>query len=232
MRGVGQDMDHFKVFTKMISKHIIILFGALVALVVLSAAENTEENSLTEEVAPSRLVRAADADPGKSRKKSRKLKKNKNTGKKKSRKTKKNKKDKSKRISKKAIKKEKKSKRKNNKASMKQKIPKKRKNKKSTRKNKNKKAIKKNKKSRKNKKANKKRKNKNQKKNRQQQRTDVEVSGTCVSEIVNTLNNKKATNFVRQLKRINVRLPKIEKKLGKASDYIPTLDELIRPKPF
>ena len=52
------------------SKLCLVLFGALVALVVLSAAENQGENSLTEEVASSRLARAADADPGKSKKKS------------------------------------------------------------------------------------------------------------------------------------------------------------------
>ena len=52
------------------SKLSLILFGALITLAVLSAAENQEENSLSEEVSASRLARAADADPGKSKKKS------------------------------------------------------------------------------------------------------------------------------------------------------------------
>merc|ERR1712045_243769 len=63
---------------KMNSKISLILFGLLVTLAVLAAAENGEENSLSEEVASSRLARSADPEAGK-RKKS---KKNKNKRKK------------------------------------------------------------------------------------------------------------------------------------------------------
>ena len=69
--------------TKMKSKLLLILFGALITIAVLSATENMEENSLSEEIASSRLARAADADPTKSKKKSRKPKKNMNASKKK-----------------------------------------------------------------------------------------------------------------------------------------------------
>ena len=49
---------------KMNSKISLILFGLLVTLAVLAAAENSEENSLSEEVSSSRLARSADADAG------------------------------------------------------------------------------------------------------------------------------------------------------------------------
>merc|ERR1712154_83462 len=88
--------------TKMNSKLCLILFGALVALAVLSAAENMEENSLSEEVASSRLARAADADPGK---KKNKKSKRKNKASKRNKSKKKSKKNKSKRKIKKAEKK-------------------------------------------------------------------------------------------------------------------------------
>ena len=84
------------------SKLCLILFGALVAIAALSAAENSEEKSLSEEVAISRVARAANADPGKSKKKSIKSKKNKAS----------KKRNKSKRKNKKASKKARKSKRK------------------------------------------------------------------------------------------------------------------------
>ena len=59
------------------SKLCLILFGALVTLAVLSVAERTEENRLSEEAASSRLARAADEDPGKSKGKKSKIKNNK-----------------------------------------------------------------------------------------------------------------------------------------------------------
>merc|ERR1712037_626321 len=98
--------------SEMNSKLSLILFGALITLAVLSAAENMEENSLSEEIASSRLARAADADPGK-RKRNKKSK----------RKNKASKKNKSKRKSKKAEKKKNKKaeKKKNKKASRKSK---------------------------------------------------------------------------------------------------------------
>ena len=246
------------------SKLSLILFGALVTLTVLSAAENLEESSLSEEVASSRLARAADADPGKSKKKSKKNKKaskknkSKRNNKKASRKDKKSKnkkaskkEKKSKRKNKKADKKNKKSKRKNKKASKKEKKSKNKKttkkDRKSERKNKNaskkdrkserkskkvsKKASKKDRKNKKRKsKQNKKknsRKSKSQENNREGQST---IPGTCISTAANTLYNgfsKKASNFFRQEKRLQVRLPKIANKLSKASEYNETLDDLV-----
>ena len=205
------------------TKLSLILFGTLVALAVLSAAENLEENSLTEEVASSRLARAADADPGKSKKKSKR--KNKKASKK----------NKSKREGKKASKKGK-SKRKNKKTEKKNK---------SKKKNKSEKKMKKNKSRRKNKKASKKdkskRKNKNSRKDKKNQKKTEKrtskvreggstVPDTCVSTAVNALYNglsKKASNFDRQLKRIEARLPKIESKRGKMTEYNQTMDDLV-----
>merc|ERR1712037_896948 len=125
--------DHSKISfhspnSEMNSKLSLILFGALITLAVLSAAENMEENSLSEEIASSRLARAADADPGK-RKRNKKSK----------RKNKASKKNKSKRKSKKAEKKKNKSKRKSKKAEKKKnKKAEKKKNKKASRKSKKK----------------------------------------------------------------------------------------------
>merc|ERR1712051_797351 len=79
--------------SEMNSKLSLILFGALITLAVLSAAENMEENSLSEEIASSRLARAADADPGKRKrnKKSKSTKAGKKQNKKAKRKNKKSK---------------------------------------------------------------------------------------------------------------------------------------------
>ena len=212
------------------SKLCLILFGALVAIAALSAAENSEEKSLSEEVAISRVARAANADPGKSKKKSRKFKKNKASKKrnKSKRKTKKASKKarKSKRKSKSASKKGKKSNRNNKKASKKNKKSKKSKNRKA-RKNKKAKKSRKNKKSGKNQKS---RKNKKTRKNQKNRQGESTVPGTCVTTAVNSLYNglsKKASNFDRQSKRIEARLPKIANKLAKASEYNATMDDLI-----
>ena len=196
------------------TKLSLILFGTLVALAVLSAAENLEENSLTEEVASSRLARAADADPGKSKKKSKR--KNKKASKK----------NKSKREGKKASKKGK-SKRKNKKAEKKNKSKKKNKSEK-----KMKKASKKDQSKRKNKNS---RKNKKNQKKTEKRTSKVRegrstVPDTCVSTAVNALYNglsKKASNFERQLKRIEARLPKIESKRGKMTEYNQTMQDLV-----
>merc|ERR1712184_158506 len=83
------------------SKISLFLFGLLITLAVLTAAENSEKNSLSEEVASSRLARSADAGAGKKKKKSSRKK-----NKKSSRKNKK----KSRKAAKKAAKKAKKSK--------------------------------------------------------------------------------------------------------------------------
>merc|ERR1711971_379085 len=139
--------------------------------------ENMEENSLSEEIASSRLARAADADPGK-RKRNKKSK----------RKNKASKKNKSNKKSKKA-------------KNKKTKKTEKKKSKKAERKNKSNTA-----------------------------RQSSTVPDTCVATAVNTLYNglsKKASNFDRQLKRIEARLPKIESKRGKAGDYNQTMDDLV-----
>merc|ERR1712242_651915 len=73
---------------KMNSKICLILFGLLVALAVLGSAENSEEKTLSEEVASTRLAREAEAEAGK-----KKIRKNKSA--KKSRKSRKNRKNKS-----------------------------------------------------------------------------------------------------------------------------------------
>ena len=220
------------------SKLSLILLGALVTLAVLSAAENPEESSLSKEVASSRLARAADADPGKSKKKSKSKNKKASKKSKYSRKNKKaSKKGNSKRKNQKASKKNK-SKRKNKKAIKKNKS--KRKNKKGSRqdKSKNKKASKKSK--RKSKKESKKDKSKRKNNKRNQKKAGKRtikvrqgastVPDTCISTATNALYNgfsKKATNFERQLKRIETRLPKIGSKRGKASEYSETLDDLV-----
>ena len=217
--------------TKMNSKLCLILLGALITLAVLSAAENQEENSLSEEVSASRLARAADADPGKSKKKSKRKNKKaskKNKSKRKNKKASKKEKKSKRKNNKKASKKDKKSKRKIKKASKKGKNSK-RKNKKDRKKSKSKRKNKKNKskKSRQNKRKSNSRKNKSHKKNREGER---EVPDTCVTTAVDALYmglSKKATNFDRQSKRIETRLPKIANKLGKASEYNSTLDDLV-----
>merc|ERR1740123_1871322 len=143
-----------------------------------------EENSLSEEIASSRLARAADADPGK-RKRNKKSK----------RKNKASKKNKSNKKSKKAEKKKNKAEKKKNKKAEKKK------NKKAKRKNKSNMA-----------------------------RQSSTVPDTCVSSAVNTLYNglsKKASNFDRQLKRIEARLPKIESKRGKMTEYNQTMEDLV-----
>merc|ERR1712045_42153 len=67
---------------KMNSKICLILFGLLVALAVLSAAENSEESSLSEEVASARLTRDAEAGKSKKNKKGKRKGRKNNRGKK------------------------------------------------------------------------------------------------------------------------------------------------------
>ena len=76
----------------MSSKTCLILLGLLIAFAVLSAAENNEESSLSEEVASARLARSADAGNNKSKiskKNKRKTKKAKKSAKKAAKKAKK-----------------------------------------------------------------------------------------------------------------------------------------------
>ena len=179
----------------------LILFGVLIAHAVLSTAEKTEDNSLSE-VASSRLARAANADPGrnKANKKTKKAKKA----------TRRNKK------SKKANRRNKKSKKANRKNRKSKKVDKKRRND-NKRKSKSKKAKKLNKKPN-TKKEKKSRKNKSQKSALRQ-----DIPEVCLTDAVKTLYNglaKKASYFERQKKRIEKRVPIIANKLNKAGDYI------------
>merc|ERR1712110_307686 len=98
---------------KMNSKISLILLGLLVTLAVLAAAENSEENSLSEEIASLRLVRSADADAGKRKKKSSKKYKKSKKAAKKSKKKAGKRKNKSGKKNKRKNKSEKKNKRKN-----------------------------------------------------------------------------------------------------------------------
>ena len=96
---------------------------------------------------------------------------------------------------------------------------------------KSKKSTKNKKASKKEKKLKKKKARKN-KKNREDIPIDLStaVSDTCFTTAVNALYNglsKKASNFDRQSKRIEARLPKIANKLAKASEYNQTMDDLI-----
>ena len=49
---------------------------------------------------------------------------------------------------------------------------------------------------------------------------------TAVNALYNGL-SKKASNFERQLKRIEARLPKIASKRGKMTEYNQTMDDLV-----
>merc|ERR1712110_1102504 len=74
----------------------LILFGILVTLTILCGAENSEENSLSEEVSASRLARSAEVEAGRKKdkslkKKRRKTQKSKKAAKKGAKKSKKNK---------------------------------------------------------------------------------------------------------------------------------------------
>merc|ERR1712172_335227 len=191
--------------TEMKTNICLILFGVLIAHVVLSTAENTDDNNNLSEVALSRIARAANADPGpgrnKASKKNKKAKKVNTNNKKAKRNNRKNKKAR-------------KTNKKNNKS------------KKATRRNK--KSKKANRKNRKSKKANKKRtkkQNKSRKNNSQKSalRQEIpEVPEICLTEAVKTLYNglaKKASYFERQVKRIEKRVPIIANKLEKAGDY-------------
>merc|ERR1739844_736630 len=177
-------------------------------------AENAEEKSLSEEVASSRLARAADADPGRSKKKNKSKRMNKNASKRKNKSKSKNKK--------KASKKRNKSKRKNN-------SRKKNRNSKNNRNSSKKEKKSRNKKRRQNKNATKKdKKSRNNKKNREGKSDVRDVPDSCLTTSVNILYNgqKKASNFDRQSKRIETRVPIIAKKLAKASYYNVSLEYL------
>ena len=232
----------------------LILFGVLIAHVVLSTAENTEDKNNLSEVALSRIARAANADPGpgrnKASKKNKKAKKVNRKNKKAKKNNRKNKKarktDKKNNKSKKATRRNKMSKKanrrnkKSKKANRKNKKSKKanRKNKKSKKANrKNKKSKKANRKNKKSKKANKKRtkkQNKSRKNKSQKSALRQDIPEICLTEAVKTLYNglaKKASNFERQMKRIEKRVPIIKNKLEKAGDYIQAANNMVNIVP-
>ena len=210
----------------------LIFFGVLIAHVVLSTAENTEDKNNLSEVALSRISRAANADPGpgrnkanKKNKKTKKVNRKNKKAKKNNRKNKKSKKaNRRNKKSKKANRKNKKSKKANRKNKKSKKAN--RKNKKSKKANrKNKKSKKANRKNKKSKKANKKRtkkQNKSRTNKSQKNALRQDIPEICLTEAVKTLYNglaRKASNFDTQMKRTEKRVPIIKNKLEKAGDY-------------
>ena len=145
----------------MTGKIQLIFIGALLFLVVLSASENSKDDSLTEEGVKARLTRAAKSDSG--RKKSQIKKKSKKVNKK-------------------------------SKKGKKSKMAKRKKQKK----------------------------NKSNKKNNQKSQPKQDIPEICLKDSVDGLYRgyfKKASNFDRQLKRIETGVPIIAKKLQKAGDF-------------
>ena len=116
-------------------KICLILFCLLVALAVLASAENSEENSLSEEVASSRLAREAEAEAGKKKSRKNKSAKKSRRGRKGKKKGRKNRKNKSAKKSKKGRKGRRKNSRKNRKNKPAKKSRKERKERKRTNKN-------------------------------------------------------------------------------------------------
>ena len=202
---------------KMNSKISLILFGLLVTLAVLAAAENSEENTLSEEVASSRLARSADADAGRRKNKS----------------SKKNKK-KSRKAAKKAAKKAKKAAKKSKKNAGKRKNKSAKKNKrknKSSKKNKRKnKSSKKNKKSAKKaaKKAKKSKKNKSNKSQKQRMNGRA-VDGMCLEAATTAMNRWRGVvaNFNKQKTRIEKQSEIASKKGDKKAVFAPIALKLV-----
>ena len=200
------------------SKISLILFGFLVTLAVLTAAENSEENTLSEEVASSRLARSADADAGRRKNKS----------------SKKNKK-KSRKAAKKAAKKAKKAAKKSKKNAGKRKNKSAKKNK---RKNKSsKKNKRKNKSSKKNKKAAKKaaknaakkeKKNKSNKSQKQRMNGRA-VDGMCLEAATTAMNRWRGVvaNFNKQKTRIEKQSEIASKKGDKKAVFAPIALKLV-----
>ena len=173
----------------------LILFGIFVTLAILCAAENSEENSLSEEVSASRLARSAEAG----RKKDKSLKK-------KRRKT-----QKSKKAAKKAAKKSKKNKRKTKKNKRKAK-----KNKKKAKKNKR------NQKRKSNQPSNKKNK-KNKSKDRSQDGKNWPLDGHCVECAASGMYRWRTVvaNFAKQKNRIEKQAGITSSKKGKNTMFAP-----------
>ena len=168
----------------------LILFGILVTLTILCAAENSEENSLSEEVSASRLARSAEAEAGRKKNKSLKKKRRKN--------------QKSKKAAKKGAKKSKKNKQKTKKNKRKAK-----KNKKKVKKNKRNQKRKSNQQSNEKNKKNKSKDNKD----RSQDGKNWPLDGHCVECAASGMYRWKTVvaNFAKQKNRI-------EKQAGIASN--------------
>ena len=200
------------------SKISLILFGFLVTLAVLTAAENSEENTLSEEVASSRLARSADADAGRRKNKS----------------SKKNKK-KSRKAAKKAAKKAKKAAKKSKKNAGKRKNKSAKKNKrknKSSKKNKRKnKSSKKNKKAAKKaiKKAAKKEKKNKSNKSQKQRMNGRAVDGMCLEAATTAMNRWRGVvaNFNKQKTRIEKHSEIASKKGAKKAVFAPIALKLV-----
>ena len=185
----------------MSTKLCLLLIGTVVFIAVFASATAEEEVSLSEDVAASRLVREAAADPRRSsRKGKRKAKKSKKNGKK-SRKSKK---------SKKSAKRSKK----NKKRSKKSKKNKGRKNRKNNRKN--------------NGKNNGKGKNREKKKGDKRQSSSA-IDVKCVAQLTLAMRRWKdvVTNFQRQSKRITDNKSKGDGKSGKQGVFGPTATKLV-----
>merc|ERR1712061_951843 len=186
---------------KMNSKICLILFGLLVALAVLSAAENSEENSLSEEVASARLTREAEAGKRKRNNKAKRSKKNKKN-KKKGKKAKKAKKG-----------------RKNKKG-------KNRKNRKGKKNKKNKKGKRKGRKNNRGKKRNNKNRGNRKNGNRKSART---VNGKCLETMATGMSRWRlvVANFNKQKTRIAKQAEIAGKKGGKKSVFAPIALKLV-----
>ena len=185
----------------MSTKLCLLLIGTVVFIAIFASASAEEEVSLSEDVAASRLVREAAADPRKSsRKGKRKAKKSKKNGKK-SRKSKK---------SKKSAKRSKK----NKKRSKKSKQKKGRKNRKNNRKS--------------NGKDNGKGKNREKKKGDKRQSSSA-IDVKCVAQLTLAMRRWKdvVTNFQRQSKRITDNMKKGAGKSAKSNVFAPVAEKLI-----
>merc|ERR1712079_450071 len=195
---------------KMNSKICLILFGLLVALAVLSAAENSEENSLSalsEEVASARLTREAEAGKRKRNNKAKRSKKNKKN-KKKGKKAKKGKKGKK------------------AKKGRKNKKGKNRKNRKGKKSKKNKKGKRKGRKNNRGKKRNNKNRGNRKNGNRKSART---VNGKCLETAMLGMNRWRlvVANFNKQKTRIAKQAEIAKKKEGKKAVFAPIALKLV-----
>merc|ERR1712061_264655 len=192
---------------EMNSKICLILFGLLVALAVLSAAENSEESALSEEAASARLTREAEAGKRKRNNKAKRSKKNKKN-KKKGKKAKKGKKGKK------------------AKKGRKNKKGKNRKNRKGKKSKKNKKGKRKGRKNNRGKKRNNKNRGNRKNGNGKSART---VNGKCLETMATGMSRWRlvVANFNKQKTRIAKQAEIAGKKGGKKSVFAPIALKLV-----